>query len=102
MKKDTSIQTLHLSKRSYNVLKKFNVTTIQDLLSIPIKNIKNFHGLGEKSIQEILSKIEILKDYNFDNIDTSEIDIENLNGNKYFLNKYGEKYQDIPIESLGI
>ena len=102
MKKDTSIQTLHLSKRSYNVLKRFNITTVQDLLSIPVKNIKSFRGLGEKSIQEILSKIEILKDYNFDNIDTSEIDIENLNENKYFSNKYGEKYQDIPIENLGI
>ena len=27
MEKDTSIQTLHLSKRSYNVLKKFKIKT---------------------------------------------------------------------------
>lgn len=57
MKKDTSIQTLHLSKRSYNVLKKFKINTIQDLLTTSIEDIKGFRGLGDKSIQEILSKI---------------------------------------------
>ena len=102
MKKDTSIQTLHLSKRSYNVLKKFHITTVQDLLSIPVKNIKSFRGIGEKSIQEILSKIEVLKDYNFDDIDILKENIQNLTENKYFLNKYGIKYQDIFIEDLGI
>ena len=102
MKKDTSIQILHLSKRSYNVLKKFNIITIQDLLTISKEDIKNFRGIGEKSIQEILSKIEILKDYNFDDIDISEVNVENLSKNKYFLNKYGIKYQDIFIEDLGI
>ncbi len=102
MKKDTSIQILHLSKRSYNVLKKFNIITIQDLLTISEEDIKNFRGIGEKSIQEILSKIEILKDYNFDDIDISEVNVENLSKNKYFLNKYGVKYQDIFIEDLGI
>ena len=83
MKKDTSIQILHLSKRSYNVLKKFNIITIQDLLTISKEDIKNFRGIGEKSIQEILSKIEILKDYNFDDIDISEVNVENLSKNKY-------------------
>ena len=102
MKKDTSIQMLHLSKRSYNVLKKFNIITIQDLLTISKEDIKNFRGIGEKSIQEISSKIEILKDYNFDDIDISEVNVENLSKNKYFLNKYGIKYQDIFIEDLGI
>ena len=102
MKKDTSIQILHLSKRSYNILKKFNIITIQDLLTISAEDIKSFRGIGEKSIQEILSKIDILKDYNFDDIDIPNIDTEILTKNKYFLNKYGVKYQDIFIEDLGI
>ena len=34
MKKDTSIQILQLSKRSYNVLEKFNIITVQDLLTV--------------------------------------------------------------------
>ena len=78
MKKDTSIQALQLSKRSYNVLKKLNIITIQDLLTLSVEDIKKFRGIGEKSFQEILSKIEILKDYNFDNIDIPEINIESL------------------------
>ena len=75
MKKDTPIQILQLSKRSYNVLEKFNIITVQDLLTVSIEDIKNFKGIGKKSIQEILSKIELLKDYNFDNIDISIEDL---------------------------
>ena len=102
MKKDISIQILHLSKRSYNVLKKFNIVTIQDLLTISEEYIKNFRGIGEKSIKEILSKIEILKDYNFDDINISEVNVENPSKNKFFVNKYGVKYQDIFTENLGV
>ena len=102
MKKDITIQILHLSKRSYNVLKKFNIVTIQDLLTISEEYIKNFRGIGEKSIKEILSKIEILKDYNFDDINISEVNVENPSKNKFFVNKYGVKYQDIFIENLGV
>ena len=70
MEKETSIQMLHLSKRSYNALQKFKINTIQDLLSISIEDIRKLQGIGAKSIQEILSKIELLKDFNLDNIDT--------------------------------
>ena len=101
MKKDTPIQILQLSKRSYNVLEKFNIITVQDLLTVSVEDIKNFKGIGKKSIQEILSKIELLKDHNFDNIDISEIEMK-ISKDKYFTNKFGEKYKDIPIEDLGL
>lgn len=101
MKKDTPIQILQLSKRSYNVLEKFNIITVQDLLTVSVEDIKNFKGIGKKSIQEILSKIEMLKDHNFDNIDISEIEMK-ISKDKYFTNKFGEKYKDIPIEDLGL
>ena len=91
MKKDTPIQILQLSKRSYNVLEKFNIITVQDLLTVSVEDIKNFKGIGKKSIQEILSKIEMLKDHNFDNIDISEIEMK-ISKDKYFINKFGEKY----------
>ena len=94
MKKDTSIQILQLSKRSYNVLEKFNIITVQDLLTVSVEDIKNLKGIGKKSIQEILSKIELLKDHNFDNIDISEIEMK-ISKDKYFTNKFGEKYKDI-------
>jgi hypothetical protein len=102
MKKDTSIQTLHLSKRSYNVLKKFKINTIQDLLTTSIEDIKGFRGLGDKSIQEILSKIEYLKENNLEDIVICDENIKYLTKDKYFINKFGEKYKDIDIENLGI
>jgi hypothetical protein len=95
MKKDISIQILHLSKRSYNALKRLNINTVQELLVFSIENIKKVRGLGNKSIQEILSKIELLKNYNFEDI------VDHSQG-KFFINKLGEKYQDIIIENLGI
>ena len=102
MKKDTSIQILHLSKRSYNVLKKFKINTIQDLLTTSIEDIKGFRGLGDKSIQEILSKIEYLKENNLEDIVICDENIKYLTKDKYFINKFGEKYKDIDIENLGI
>lgn len=102
MKKDTSIQILHLSKRSYNVLKKFKINTIQDLLTTSIEDIKGFRGLGDKSIQEILSKIEYLKENNLEDIVICDENIKYLTKDRYFINKFGEKYKDIDIENLGI
>ena len=102
MKKDTSIQTLHLSKRSYNVLKKFKINTIQDLLTTSIEDIKGFRGLGDKSIQEIITKIEYLKENNLEDIVICDENIKYLTKDKYFINKFGEKYKDIDIENLGI
>lgn len=102
MEKETSIQILHLSKRSYNALQKFKINTIQDLLTISIEDIRKLQGIGAKSIQEILSKIELLKDFNLDNIDTSNIKVGNLFQDKYYINKFGEKFKDICIEELEI
>lgn len=102
MEKDTSIQTLHLSKRSYNVLKKFKIKTIQDLLATSIEDIKGFRGLGDKSVKEILSKIEFLKESNLEDIVISDENKKKLSEDRYFINKLGEKYQDIPVEKLGI
>ena len=102
MEKDTSIQTLHLSKRSYNVLKKFKIKTIQDLLATSIEDIKGFRGLGDKSVKEILSKIEFLKESNLEDIVISDENIKKISEDRYFINELGEKYNDIPIEYLGI
>ena len=102
MEKETSIQMLHLSKRSYNALQKFKINTIQDLLSISIEDIRKLQGIGAKSIQEILSKIELLKDFNLDNIDTFNIKVVNLFQDKYYINEFGEKFKDICIEELEI
>lgn len=43
MKKDISIQILHLSKRSYNALKSLNINTVQELLVFSIENIKKIY-----------------------------------------------------------
>ena len=51
------IESLALSTRAYNALKKANVNTIQELLNLTpeeIYNLKNLKNIGKKTLNEIL------------------------------------------------
>jgi DNA-directed RNA polymerase subunit alpha len=55
---NVSVEELELSVRSYNCLKRANINSLSDLLSlsdIDLMNIKNF---GKKSAEEVLDKLE--------------------------------------------
>ncbi|MCE2928585.1 MAG: DNA-directed RNA polymerase subunit alpha [Candidatus Caenarcaniphilales bacterium] len=55
---NVSVEELELSVRSYNCLKRANINSLNDLLSlsdIDLMNIKNF---GKKSAEEVLDKLE--------------------------------------------
>jgi DNA-directed RNA polymerase subunit alpha len=55
---NVSVEELELSVRSYNCLKRANINSLSDLLSlsdIDLMNIKNF---GKKSAEEVLEKLE--------------------------------------------
>lgn len=55
---NVSVEELELSVRSYNCLKRANINTLSDLLTlsdIDLMNIKNF---GKKSAEEVLDKLE--------------------------------------------
>lgn len=52
------IQDLDLSIRSFNALKRANYTTVQQLETLTSDDLKNIKNLGEKSINEIIEKLE--------------------------------------------
>ena len=55
-----SIETMELSARSYNSLKKSNILYIGDLILMNKNNIKNIKNLGKKSFDEIISCLDNL------------------------------------------
>jgi DNA-directed RNA polymerase alpha subunit len=48
-----SIDTLELTVRTSNVLRGVGITTVRDLATLRVSELKNFHGLGRRAIAEI-------------------------------------------------
>lgn len=55
---DTPIESLCLSKRSYNCLKRANINTVEELSSRTKWQLMNIRNLGHGSLHEIISKLE--------------------------------------------
>lgn len=55
-----SVEELDLSCRSYNCLKRMNIHTVEDLVKRSEDDLIKAKNLGKKSIQEIISKLEVL------------------------------------------
>lgn len=58
---EMSIEELDLSLRSFNVLMHNNIRTIGDLRNADITDLRKLRGMGEKSINEIIDKLEGFK-----------------------------------------
>lgn len=56
----TSIDSLNLSVRSYNALKRNRILFVEDLLSLSYKQLKTIRNLGKTSVLEIISKVHLL------------------------------------------
>lgn len=54
---NTPIQSLNLSVRAQNALKRSGITTVEQLAVTTPESIRNLEGLGEKSVNEILEAI---------------------------------------------
>ena len=54
----TSIDDLPLSRRSYNILKRYNVMTIEDLVKRSEKDLSSFVNMGKVSLTEITTLIQ--------------------------------------------
>lgn len=54
---DMSIEYLHLSTRSYNILKKYGCNKIHDVISLNERDLTCMHGLGKSSKQEIMDAL---------------------------------------------
>lgn len=87
-----NIDTLNFSVRSYNVLKKNNIETVEQLLTLTENQLLKTKNLGKTSVTEILSAIALIKE-SF----TEYITIPNY---PTFFLEDGKEYKDIPLENL--
>ena len=106
--KETPIEALNLSVRSYNALKRLNIHTVSELSLFSYDDLINVRNLGEKSVREIVDKVN-----NFALRDDTERpyiinEEENLVAPEYevadgrILNKNsGEFVEDVGIYELG-
>ncbi|MGL4953120.1 MAG: DNA-directed RNA polymerase subunit alpha C-terminal domain-containing protein, partial [Culicoidibacterales bacterium] len=51
---EVTIDEMTLSKRTYNVLQREKITTIQQLLAFPMKEVREFPNMGTKSFDDLL------------------------------------------------
>ena len=73
---DTVIEDLDFKVRTYNCLKRARINTIYDIVNYP-ESFFRIRNLGKQSLEEIVSKIEILRvGYAFDS-DTNRFVLEN-------------------------
>jgi DNA-directed RNA polymerase alpha subunit len=97
----TPLVELGLSTRPYNALMRAGITTVDELRSLSLDQIKEFRYIGEKSIAEIKYHLE-----NIDNKNTS-LETENLkirNSSNDLKDKSCSEVVDAntPIERLGL
>lgn len=58
----TAIEALHLSVRSYNVLKREGINTIHQLIEVYLDGtLRDFRNLGEKSYEELVTVVHQLR-----------------------------------------
>ncbi len=55
------IEKLNLSKRVYQLLKRKNINTIEQLKNMNDDDLYNMNGLGEESLKEIKHKLKVLQ-----------------------------------------
>lgn len=58
-----SIESLGLSVRAYNCLKRANVNTIEELCKLSLKDIACIRNIGKKSYSEIVDKVKNILDF---------------------------------------
>ena len=57
---EMSIEELELSVRSYNCLKRANISTVEDLISKSESEMMKVRNLGKKSLDEVVAKLHAL------------------------------------------
>ena len=58
---DMEIESLELSVRSYNCLKRAGINTVEDLISRTEGDMIKVRNLGRKSLDEVIGKLHALK-----------------------------------------
>jgi DNA-directed RNA polymerase subunit alpha len=56
--RERSIETLSLSVRSYNILRRAGCKTVGDIIDKTTVQLMNMRGMGKHSLNEIMDKLE--------------------------------------------
>ena len=59
---DTQIHELGLGTRATNALDRANLLTVEDLLTVPMRRLKRFRGVGNKTRREIVTAVGLLRE----------------------------------------
>ena len=59
---DTQVHELGLGTRAANVLDRANLLTVEDLLTVPMRRLSRFRGVGNKTRREIVTAVKILRE----------------------------------------
>ena len=93
--RETPLENLELSRRTYNALKRSGIDTVGDLLYFSKIQILNLHNIGEKSISEIERSLRELLNTNNSNSKMSEI-----SSVRELFSKHQEKYRETRIDTF--
>ena len=57
IRSNNSLDSLELTVRSYNALKRYGINSIKELTNMSIEELKNIRNLGTKCQEEIINKL---------------------------------------------
>ncbi len=58
---DTQVHELGLGTRATNALDRANLLTVEDLLTVPLRRLSRFRGVGNKTRREIITAVGLLR-----------------------------------------
>ena len=59
---DTQVHELGLGTRATNALDRANLLTVEDLLTVPMRRLSRFRGVGNKTRREIITAVRLLRE----------------------------------------
>ena len=59
---DTQVHELGLGTRATNALDRANLLTVEDLLTVPLRRLSRFRGVGNKTRREIITAVRLLRE----------------------------------------
>ena len=59
---DTQVHELGLGTRATNALDRANLLTVEDLLTVPLRRLSRFRGVGNKTRREIITSVRLLRE----------------------------------------
>ena len=103
IRSNNSLDSLELTVRSHNALKRYGIKSIEELTNMSIEELKNIRNLGVKCQEEIISKLNkngyILSESS--NNDKKNIEVKRMKLSEHSILELKERFKAIGIELEG-